>query len=452
MKIVCGTDFSNHAMEAADAAVAIAARMGGSVVLVYALDAADAGLSEDLQERLLAPSRERLGMEADRLRELGVPVEEQVLEGVPDEVIGDLAKSSEADLIVISHLGRRAPERWLIGSVAERLAERSQVPTLVVRSADAFKGWARNERRLLALAGTDFTVSSDKALQWLSQIPRCDVIALCLDWPLSEKLRLGFGGPHSLTVNEPEVQLHLERDLHDRVHRMLGEKEFRVMVRSSWGRVDSALCDTARDLAADLIVLGVHRRGGLSRFWHGSISRGVVHSASTNVIFVPMAINAPGTPAAHSIPVIRRVLAVTDLSPLGDSAVSYAYSAIRDGGEVRLFHVAEPVHSPNPLIGGHYEKLPTPNERAAQMRDYSEHLRRLIPADTEEHGIITNVEVIEDNDPLTAICQAAERLDADLICLGSHGRSGISEAILGSVAHGLLKHSRRPLLVIRPQK
>ncbi len=451
MKIVCGTDFSSYAAQAADASAAIAARMNGVLVLVHALEGAGAGLEKDLQERLFAPAQERLSEEARRLRKAGALIEEEVIIGVPDEVIVNLAKRVEADLVVVSHLGRRAPERWLIGSVAERVAESSQVPTLVVRSAEPFKAWAEDERALKALAGADFTVSSDAALRWLGQLPRCDITALYLDWPPAEQGWLGLGGPQSLTVDGRDVQLHIENDLRHRVYRLLGGKEFRVLVRPRWGRVDSALCEAGRELAADLIVIGVHRRVGLRRFWHSSISRGVVHSASTNVAFVPM-IYGPTSQVAQPISDIRRVLAVTDLSELGDNAVPYAYSTVKDGGEVRLFHVVEPVRPPNPLIGGHYERLPTPKEHATQIRHYAEHLRGLVPADAEAHQIKTNVEIFEDNDPLKAICQAAERFDADLICLGSHGRSGVTEAILGSVAHGLMKHSRRPLLVIRPRE
>jgi nucleotide-binding universal stress UspA family protein len=451
MKIVCGTDFSRHAAQAADAAAAIAARMNGVLVLVHAVEATGAGLDEDLQERLRAPAEERLREEAGRLRKSGVPVEEETIMGEPDEVIVDLAERANADLVVVSHLGRRVPERWLIGSVAERVAERSPVPTLVVRNAEPFRVWAREERSLKALAGTDFTVSSDAALRWLGQLPRCDVTALFLDWPTAEMGRQGLDGPELLTVTEHDVQRHIEHDLRHRLHRLLGDKEFRVLVRSSWGRVDSALCEAGRELEADLIVVGVHERVGLRRFWHSSISRGVVHSASTNVVFVPMAYGSAAQPA-QPVSEIRRVLAVTDLSELGDDAVPYAYSVLKDGGEVRLFHVVEPLRTPNPLIGGHFEKLPTPKEHAAEIRHFAGHLRSLVPPDAEARQIKTNVEIIENEDPLRAICQAAERFDADLICLGSHGHSGLTEAILGSVAHGLLNHSRRPLLVIRPQK
>src|SRR5438477_334580 len=52
--------------------------------------------------------------------------------------------------------------------------------------------------------------------------------------------------------------------------------------------------------------------------------------------------------------------------------------------------------------------------------------------------------------PATEICRAADELDADLIVLGTHGRTGLRHAILGSVAEKVVRHSKRPVLTIHP--
>ncbi|HEY9179142.1 MAG TPA: universal stress protein [Candidatus Baltobacteraceae bacterium] len=48
-----------------------------------------------------------------------------------------------------------------------------------------------------------------------------------------------------------------------------------------------------------------------------------------------------------------------------------------------------------------------------------------------------------------AIVEYAKRNSADLIVTGSHGRSGISRALLGSVAEGILRHAPAPVMVVR---
>ena len=55
----------------------------------------------------------------------------------------------------------------------------------------------------------------------------------------------------------------------------------------------------------------------------------------------------------------------------------------------------------------------------------------------------------EHTQPAMAICQAAERFGADLICMGSRGRSGLTKVLLGSVAQGVMAQSKRPVLVLR---
>ena len=77
----------------------------------------------------------------------------------------------------------------------------------------------------------------------------------------------------------------------------------------------------------------------------------------------------------------------------------HAYSMLGPGGAVRLVHVLEPGE------GGHVA---------------------------------------------AGICEAADRFDADLICIGSHGRSGFLAGAIGSVAQAVLARSSLPVLAVRP--
>ena len=77
-------------------------------------------------------------------------------------------------------------------------------------------------------------------------------------------------------------------------------------------------------------------------------------------------------------------------------------------------------------------------------------LRTLVPTEAEARGIVTELEVIEHRDVAKTVGSEAESFGADVICLGSHGRGGLSKAVLGSVAQTVMTHSKRPLLVVRP--
>jgi nucleotide-binding universal stress UspA family protein len=56
--------------------------------------------------------------------------------------------------------------------------------------------------------------------------------------------------------------------------------------------------------------------------------------------------------------------------------------------------------------------------------------------------------MVMEGEPAVAVLQAAENIDADLIVLSTHGRSGIARLLLGSVAEGIIRKSRLPVLIV----
>lgn len=150
-------------------------------------------------------------------------------------------------------------------------------------------------------------------------------------------------------------------------------------------------------------------------------------------------------------PQIRRILVPTDFSPLGNRAAAYAYALLPKGGEVCLVHVLEVRPTPSPLYA-HYEAGPalTPKRRAALVSSARRRLQRLIPRRAAARGIASVVEVVEATDVNRALCEVAQRRGVDVICMSSHGRSGLSVLLVGSVARALMRRAPAPLLVVRP--
>jgi nucleotide-binding universal stress UspA family protein len=117
---------------------------------------------------------------------------------------------------------------------------------------------------------------------------------------------------------------------------------------------------------------------------------------------------------------------------------------------VKLIHVLQPF---NQYVRGSSDDQArhlAERQHNQHVADSIEKLRGLIPPEAEALGIISEVEVLESAETANAICQEAARFDADLVCLGTHGRSGLAETVLGSVAQRIMAQSRRPLLVVRP--
>jgi nucleotide-binding universal stress UspA family protein len=231
----------------------------------------------------------------------------------------------------------------------------------------------------------------------------------------------------------------LERDLKEKCEELLGKVKLRFRVAAGFGRPDPQLIEIAAHEKADVIVIGTNQRRGLAKL--GSVSRAVLHHAPLNVACIPRVADEPVD--RGSIAKFEHVLVTTDFSKLGNRAIPSAYSTLRRGGQICLLHVVKSTGRGNGKAGAHE------NKRSERKDRLSIQLQALIPSDAEARGINSRVEVVEHYDVARGICQAAERLGVDLICMSSKGRSALSRTLLGSVTKEVMALSHRPVLVIR---
>lgn len=80
----------------------------------------------------IAEAKEYLTKVADKLREEGMFVHPEVIQGEVAEGILDYATENQVDLIMMSTHGRSGPSRWALGSIADRVIRHSPIPVLIV--------------------------------------------------------------------------------------------------------------------------------------------------------------------------------------------------------------------------------------------------------------------------------------------------------------------------------
>jgi nucleotide-binding universal stress UspA family protein len=141
----------------------------------------------------------------------------------------------------------------------------------------------------------------------------------------------------------------------------------------------------------------------------------------------------------------KTILVATDFSETSEAAVAYAVGlADKLGAKLYLLHaVGMPMHGIAELGVA----------VSASMIDSIVHdtqvaLDKLIKT----HAPVKIVPVLRTGDARDLIVQTAADVGADLIVLGTHGRRGVSRALLGSVAENVLRHAHCPVLTIRKQK
>ena len=147
----------------------------------------------------------------------------------------------------------------------------------------------------------------------------------------------------------------------------------------------------------------------------------------------------------------RRIMHSTDYSPASRPAFRKAVELAKAlHRELVLVHVLSPVIMP--VISGEmyippatYDDLQRTSRAAARR-----HLDRLT-ALAKQAGVRTSSRLVEGAPVAEQIVRAARGLRAELIVLGTHGRTGVARAVLGSVASRVVATAPCPVLTVRGQ-
>jgi putative phosphoribosyl transferase len=142
---------------------------------------------------------------------------------------------------------------------------------------------------------------------------------------------------------------------------------------------------------------------------------------------------------------IKHVLVATDLGPVSDRALAHASDlALTLGAELVVLHVIELAAYPNPYpIPG----VPISVPSAYGIRDDKKRELDGIVESMRRRGIDARGVIREGSSWRSAVA-VAEETDAGLIVVGTHGRSGLSRAVLGSSAEQIMRHARIPVVTV----
>lgn len=185
------------------------------------------------------------------------------------------------------------------------------------------------------------------------------------------------------------------------------------------GRPAQEILDYAVEVRANAIVMTTHGRSGFGRLAMGSVAEEVVRDATCPVLLLQKETTAP---------VYRRILVPLDATP-GSAAILPAVSEIAQlyESEIILVHANIAARTSGEPVEDYLAKI-------------SEIFR--------ETGIHTSI-LAGKGDPQAVILDAIQEFQPDLIAMATHARPLLGRAIYGSVAHDLLRHTAKPLLLYR---
>ncbi len=388
MNIVCATDFTENAAHAADAAVSIAERFKVNLTLVHAVNRpAMRSLPAAMHDTWTGEAAGALRKLAKKLSVRDPDVASKLLIGVPDEAIIEHACQTQPDLVVMGSLGVRNLDEWVLGSSAERVADASPRPILLVRDSDPFRNWVEKNEPLRICVAYAFDRTSDLALRYLDRWKAAGPLHITVahvDWPPEQYARFGLQYGMLPTHNDPILQGILERDVRRKVSEHLSTDPVEIVIEPANGRIDAHLTQMIQTARPDLVICGTHQRTGLSRFWRGSVSLELARRCGSNILLVP----SPLTEEIR-IPVHREILVATDFKEAGNEAAQRAYSLLPAGGVVYLLHVTEPHHKTSNLVPNTESQTYTPADHVRHLKSLNSRLQSLTPADAERQGCQT---------------------------------------------------------------
>jgi len=423
MSIICGSDLSAASTGALAVSRALAAQRGDrEVVLVHVVDG-------EVDDATLVELRAQLDAQIAASATYGntPEVRAEVVGGVAVDTLVGLAETEGSDLIVIAAHSRREHILAYLGTVAAAVIARTHVPVIAVRDPAPWLAFARGDRPLKILLGVDESTTCDLGIQWTLELGKrgpIEVVLGAIYYP--DEAAAHYGLPaRALVETDPEIERLMQRDLLRRFHGLAAPPGPTVTARArrGLGRIGDHMIELANEEHVDAIVVGTSQKTGLGRL--GSVSSVIVQDAPESVVCVP-----PQAVVAHSgtVPVLRQALVATDLSPFANRAVPYAFALTRPDGEVHLVHVI---------------KEDAELDEAALARQLAE----LAPTGATQRA---HTHIVRGDDTSAALAQCAARYGVDVICIASHGRAGITRALVGSVADQLLRETRVPVLVLRP--
>lgn len=293
-RILLATDFSACARRALDYARFLAEASAARLEILHVLEFPP-GMDPDYAVNVLYLERLRKEIDQqleDLVREAargGIAVTARQAVGIASQKINEAAQASEVDLVVLGTHGRTGLAHILLGSTAERVIRTAPCPVLTVRIPRT-NGEAPDRASAApiamqsVLAPVDFSDCSLEALEYavaLAQPFKASVTILHVLEPVSFGL--------DFTLGHVEAHRTSRAVWESRLPELAGALQARGIPAKTALRgalPAESILDCAKEIGADVIVMGTHGRRGLSHLVSGSVAEAVLRKAECPVLAV----------------------------------------------------------------------------------------------------------------------------------------------------------------------
>ena len=299
----------------------------------------------------------------------------------------------------------------------------------------------------------DSTAESEQALRWgmaVAQRAGCplELVHTTIQPPVAPE---AYGAPGIPT----EAVEQARAAALERLHRLAGDIAalgVRTEATVLDGEVATSLAEHFRTTGVDLIVMTTHDRGRLEHLLMGSVAEAVTRKAH-----IPVLVVRPSTgPASFEPPVIEHMLIPLDGSDFAEAILPHASTLARlMRTRITLLAVLQPILAiataaldagPDPVT-----PLPGVPNGVAHGEVRAPELERAAAILRSSTSVPVETAVLSDGRPARAIVGYADRHAVDLIAMTTHGRGALKRLVAGSVSEEVVRTSRLPMLLVRPE-
>lgn len=281
------------------------------------------------------------------------------------------------------------------------------------------------------LVPLDGSTLSEAVFPWLNALvnklaPEAEIVLLrAFEPPSTVYLLPELSIPTTNALSDEYVGGLIMEYLQNRAERLEGLK---VSTHMTMGDPASEILEMAE--GADLVVMASHGRGGLGRWLLGSVATKVVRGCTVPVLVIGGKALEEGAP-----PTFSRFMVPLDGSEVAERAFSTA-CRLAQGLEGALHLYAGVVQ----VESAHEMALKANRAGVEHFQDYLQEM-------AERESRLEIDCTVKETHGKTGIVEFADKIGADLIVMGSHGRTGFQRWAVGSETENTLHHAHCPVLV-----
>jgi len=272
---------------------------------------------------------------------------------------------------------------------------------------------------------TDLSARSDRALARALALAREQAAHLTVVHVVDDALPASVADAQATSARSA-IRAHVQD--------LTGGDSETVSVAIVFGRAFSGILEVAEKAEAEMIVLGTHREDSFKDMFRGTTAERVIRAGNTPALVVTERVARP----------YRHIMIGVDFSVYSRRAVEFAV-AFAPGGTFHLVHAYD-VPFKGFLHGKDARDGVSKKDELGFERMVDAEMARFIAG---VDGAPRFEQVIAEGMARDVMHREIERLKPDLLVIGTHGRTGVAHAFLGSVAEDMLSNPPCDVLAVK---